>query len=320
MADDYYTTLGVQRNASEAEIHKAYRSLARKFHPDLNPDDKSAKAKFQAVQQAYEVLKDPKKREMYDRYGNSFEAMGGGPTGGRRPGPAGGVDFEEFDFSQIFGDQVGGGGGPAGGFGDFFRQFRSQSGTAGGRQRKQRAARGTDLTHDLEVSFVTSVTGGSVAIGVSRPNGKVDHLDVKIPPGIEDGKKIRLRGQGEPVPGGAPGDLVITIHVQHHPYFQRKGPNLEVRVPVKLSEAVMGAKIDVPTPKGTITMTVPPGTSSGKKLRAKGMGIAKSGEAPGDLMAEIQIMLPAELSDSQKATIQQIDANTPDPRSGLKWQ
>jgi DnaJ-class molecular chaperone len=148
----------------------------------------------------------------------------------------------------------------------------------------------------------------------------VDHLDVKIPPGIEDGKKIRLRGQGEPGAGGAPGDLVITIHVQPHPYFQRKGSNLEVRVPVKLSEAVMGAKIDVPTPKGTITMTVPPGTSSGKKLRAKGMGVAKSGEAPGDLMAEIQIMLPAELSDDQKSTIQQMDANTPDPRSGLKWQ
>jgi DnaJ-class molecular chaperone len=323
MEEDYYKILGVSRNASAAEIQKAYRALAKKYHPDVNPEDRSAKTKFQRVQKAYDVLKDPQKREMYDRYGSSFESMGaGGPGGGAWRTTAGGpAGFEEFDFSQLFGGRHGDeASGFEGSFGDIFRQFTGAGG-AGRRQTRRRSVRGRDLRHELEIPFQTAVTGGEARLNVQRPTGKVDSITVKIPAGIDDGKTIRLRGQGEPGSSGGPdGDILITVRVAPHPCFRRRGKDLEVAVPVSLAEAAQGANVDVPTPKGVISLRVPAGTSSGRRLRVKGHGVASADGTKGDLYAEIQIALPKDLDDESLALIRQIDErNSFDPRRGLRW-
>jgi len=326
MAEDYYKTLGVARNASQAEIQKAYRELARKYHPDMNPDDKTAKKKFQQVQTAFDVLNNPEKREMYDRYGSSFETMGaGGPQGGRStwnwsPGTGpGGFTVEDIDLSQVLGERFGQEG--MGGLGDIFGQFRRAAGKTS-RARKSAAPRkGADLLHELEIPFTTAVAGGEVQVSVQRPTGKPETIAVKIPAGIENGKKIRIRGHGQPAPrGGTPGDILITIRVAGHRYFQRHGNNLVVRLPISLAEAVDGAKVDVPTPKGTVTVSVPAGTSSGTKLRVKGHGVAPKNAAPGDLLAEIQIVLPKKLSETDRLAIAEIDGRYPqEPRKDLRW-
>ncbi len=330
MAEDYYSVLGVPKNASQAEIQKAYRDLARKYHPDMNPGDKTAKKKFQKVQAAFDVLNNPEKREMYDRYGSSFETMGPGgePPGARTwswssgaGGPGGGPgEFraEDIDLNQFLGERFGQEG-PAG-LGDLFGQFRR----AAGKFRKPAAGqqRSGDLVQEIQIPFATSITGGEVQLTVERPSGKSETLAVKIPPGIEDGKKIRIRGHGQPAPrGGTPGDILLTVRVQPHPYFHRRGNQLCVRVPVTLGEAAAGAKIDVPTPKETVTLSVPPGTSSGAKLRVKGHGVAPKNGPPGDLLAEIQIVLPKQLDESDRKAIQQIDEHyRQNPRSDLRWQ
>ncbi|MEN6556686.1 MAG: J domain-containing protein [Thermoguttaceae bacterium] len=327
MAEDYYKTLGVSKNASQADIQKAYRTLARKHHPDMNPNDKSAKKKFQQVQAAFDVLNNPEKREMYDRYGSSFETMGAGgpppPGGGRQQwtwtsgGPGGGFSAEDIDLNEVLGERFGQD--MPGGLGDLFGQFHR----AAGKSRKSAAPRrGVDLNHELEIPFQTAVLGGEVQLIVERPSGKSEKLAVKIPAGIDEGKKIRIRGQGGPAPGrnGTPGDILITIHVAPHPCFQRHGNNLTVRVPVTLAEAVGGTKLDLPTPKGTVTLRVPPGASGGTKLRVKGHGVAPKNGTPGDLLAEIQILLPKQLSDADRQAICKIAEPYPQtPRKDLRW-
>ncbi len=320
MAEDYYQILGLTKGASADDIQKAYRDMARKYHPDVNPD-KNAKQKFQEVQRAFDVLSDTKKREMYDRYGSSFEEAGArGPQPGGRPGGAG---FEDFDFSQYFGGQqpVGGqyGGDPLGGLGDIFSQFR-QGQPRGGR-RKGARPQATDLRHELEIPFETAVLGGQSEINLQRPSGEVDTIAVKIPAGIEDGKELRVRGQGEESgPGGERGNLLLTIRVADHRWFTRRGTNLYVRVPITLGEAASGGSVDVPTPYGTVALRVPAGTSSGAKLRIKGHGIRpKSGEA-GDLFAEIQLTLPKPLDAVDVEALKKIDERHPtEPRRELKW-
>ncbi len=180
---------------------------------------------------------------------------------------------------------------------------------------------GADLESKLEVSFNTAVLGGKAQLSVQRGSGKVDTIDVKIPAGIEDGKKIRLRGQGEPSPtGGASGDILLTIHVAPHPFFRRRGDDLDVRVPITLLEAAEGAKVDVPTPRGTVSLRVPPKTSSGTKLRIKGHGVAKSGKTPGDLYAEVSIMLPKQIDSADIEQIRAMCEKGPiDPRADLRW-
>ncbi len=319
MDDDYYKTLGVSRNASQSEIQKAYRKLARKYHPDVNPDDKSAKEKFQQIQQAYDVLNDPNKREMYDRYGSSFESVGGGGPGGGgawRVHPGGGsFEFEDFDVNELFGGRRGG----PGGFEEIFRQFTRGAGPQ--TTRRATPSRGADLSHELEVPFQKAVTGGEAHLKIKRPGGNVETISLKIPPGIEDGKKMRLRGKGEAAPvGGKAGDLFVTIRVQPHPFYSRHGKNLEVKVPVTLAEAALGGKVDIATPKGTITLTVPRGTSSGKRLRLKGLGIKTGHGSPGDLFAEIQIVLPESIDDESAEMIRQLDKrHSLNPRADLKW-
>jgi len=325
MADDYYKTLGVRRDASQAEIQKAYRELARKLHPDLNPDDKTAKGKFQQVQKAFDVLNDQEKRELYDRYGSSFETIGaGGPQGrahwgGDFGGGPGGFSAENIDFSQFFGERFAEE--PGGGFGDIFSHLRRAAGGGGGRTASAARRRGANVTHELQIPFATAINGGEVQITVSRKSGKTETISVKIPVGIEDGKKIRIRGQGEPGPRrGTPGDILITIRVGKHPFFTRQGNHLHVKVPVTLAEAAVGAKVDIPTPRGVVSLTVPAGSSSGTRLRVKGHGVTPQKGPAGDLLAEIQIVLPKSLGEADRQLIRELDRRySLDPRATLKW-
>jgi DnaJ-class molecular chaperone len=338
MADDYYKTLGVKRDATAAEIQKAYRDLARKYHPDLNPNDKKAKEKFQQVQSAFDVLNDEKKRKMYDQFGPGFEnvqagAGGGGPRGdsytwtGQMP-----EGFEGIDISQLFGAGGidpsmfgGGGGGGRGGFGDIFEQIRRSGGGAGsgrGRGKRGRAAplEGGDFHSEITVSFQTAILGGTTDLALDR-DGKHETISVKIPPGISDGGKIRLRGQGQPGSNGGPaGDIILTVRVAPHPYFVRTGDRLDIKLPVTLGEAVLGAKVDVPTPYGTITLRVPPRTHSGAKLRIKGHGVRHKDGTAGDLYAEVQIILPDSIDEDLLAAVRrQESSGQANPRADLRW-
>ncbi|MEM7474391.1 MAG: J domain-containing protein [Planctomycetota bacterium] len=284
MSQDYYALLGVRRNASAEEIHKAYRELARKYHPDLNPDDKAAQQKFKDIQQAHDVLSDPEKRQMYDQFGPDFERAGGHPFagGGGRPGGGG------FSFEDLF---AGGGGD----LGDIFRQFGAGGGGPGPGARRAAPTKGQDLNAELTVPFNTAVLGGEASISVGR-DGKNESITLKIPPGIVSGKKMRLRGQGSPGQAG-PGDLIVELTVAPHPFFRRRGKNLELTLAVTLSEAMLGATIDIPTPNGQVALKIPAGSSSGRRLRVKGQGVQdKSGEA-GDLFVELEIKLPTGLTD-----------------------
>lgn len=318
MEEDYYKVLGVDRAASASDIQKAYRKLATKYHPDVNPDQK-AKQRFQQVQKAYDVLGDEKKRKGYDQFGPAFEqieaAGGQGPFRSGRAGP--GPDFGDIDFSQFFGGAAGAGGGA--GFEEIFRQFGGAGGAAGGRGGARRGGhRGADVKHEVEIPFGTSVMGGEVRLALRRPGGKSESIDVKIPAGIADGKTIRLRGKGEPAP--MPGDLLLTVRVAPHPYFSRRGDDLIARTPVTLAEAALGAKIDVPGPWGTISVKLPPGTSSGKRLRVKGHGVRREDDEPGDLYVEVSIVLPAELDETSLDLLRKFDEHNPQqPRRGVSW-
>ena len=325
MAEDYYKVLGISRGATADEIQKAYRKLAKKHHPDLNPEDKAAQKKFKEVQTAYDVLSDEKKRKLYDQFGPGFEQMGqgGGPQWSSQVPP----EYQHFDFGQAFG---GGGGQVPPDLEELLRQFTGGGGGAsfefggGARRRGRRPAAqpGADVQHEVEIPFRTAVMGGEVSLRIRRGGGDPETLTVKIPAGIEEGKTIRLRGQGEPSRnGGPPGDLLVTVRVTPHPNFRRDGLDLIVRVPVTLAEAAVGAKVDVPTPQGGISLKVPPGTSSGTRLRAKGQGIKKTGGEAGDLYAEILIEIPKEIDSQSAELIRQLDSRfrQPDPRADLQW-
>ena len=315
MADDYYQILGVSKSASEDEIQKAYRKLARKYHPDLHADksDKEkeqAKSKFQQVQQAYDVLSDKKKRRMYDQMGPGFEQMGGQPYGGQG-NPFGGMDI---DLSSLFG----GGRVPQGGGG--FEQIFRQMGGGGAQPQAQAPSKPESIEQEITVPFATSVLGGDHQVSFQRTNGKVETISVKIPAGIENGKKIRLRGQGAESYSGQRGDLLIIVKVAPHPKYSRKGLNISLNVPITLAEAALGAKVDIPTPHGTVTLTIPAGTSSGKSLRLKGMGI-RAKDRKGDLIAELQMQLPKELTDDDQKLIRQLELayDDHDIRSEIRW-
>jgi len=320
MSDDYYQTLGVPRTASGEDIRKAYRDLARKYHPDLHPDDDAAKEKFKKVQAAFDVLNDPSKREMYDRYGSSFEGVNaGGPRSGWGGGPfQGGGGFPEggaeIDLESLFGG--------AGGFEQLFGG-RGRPAGAGGRRRRPAQAAGEDISARLSIPFKLAIDGGKAEVSVDRA-GKKETISVTIPQGVPDGARMRLRGQGHAGTGGGPaGDILLEVGIEQHPVFRRDGDTLEVTLPVTLTEAIEGAKVDVPTPWGTIALKVPPRTSSGRKLRAGGMGVRHANGSRGDLIAEVQIMLPDSVDsavvDKLLEAARAAQANGGNPRAQLTW-
>ncbi|TWU30982.1 DnaJ C-terminal domain-containing protein [Novipirellula artificiosorum] len=319
MSEDLYQTLGVSRDASKDDIKKAHRRLALKYHPDKNPDDDTAREKFKRVQEAYDVLSDEEKRAAYDRYGADFEKI---RSSGWDPNASGGAGagFDGLDLDQIFGGRGGGGGGVQfeHGFSDFFEQLMG-SGAAGrgggnprGRSRRpQPPQRGANVRHELELPLQTAVLGGTTEFYLNR-TGTSEKLSVTIPPGVETGSKIRLREQGQPSPNGGPsGDLILLIKVSDHPCFKRIGKNLELKLPVTLGEAALGAKVDVPTPGGTVALSVPVGTSSGRRLRLKGQGVRSRDGSAGDLIVEIQIRLPDSLDEESKELIEKFAEHNP---------
>ncbi len=320
MADrDYYEVLGVPRDATPEAIKKAYRTLARKFHPDMNQGDKKAEAKFKETQQAYDILSDAEKRSMYDLHGHAaFEGAAAGPQGqpadwARRGSGAGGAGGVHFDFSDI----MGGAGGEAneGLFEEILGRVRGQR---PGRSRAPRAGRSVEAS--ISIPFLTAIRGGETTIELQRPGGEHEALVVKIPPGVDTGARLRIRGRGEPSPSGGPaGDLTIEVNVEPHRYFRREGRDLVVEVPITIAEAALGAKIEVPTIDGTKMLTVPAGTSSGVKLRLKGQGAPASKTLPaGDLFVSPKIVAPKSLdAESKRLLAEFAERNPQDPRRGL---
>ncbi|HWL09027.1 MAG TPA: DnaJ C-terminal domain-containing protein [Planctomicrobium sp.] len=319
--NDYYQVLGVPRDATAEQIRKAFKKIARENHPDAKKDDPVAAEVFKAAAEAYDVLGDEDKRKKYDQFGSNWKHFKEGQTpyggGGGNPFRSGGpvdVDLRDLfggkgavDLESLFGGMFGGGG-------------RSGGATSGWGRSAPRAERGQDLTATIRVPFQTAAVGGNFDLSLER-EGKLEVLSIKVPAGIDDGQTIRLAGQGEPgYHGGPAGDLRVTINIAPHPYFRREGRNILVEVPVTITEAALGAKLDVPTlTEGTVTMTLPPGTSSGAKLRLKGKGIdsPKSG-GKGDQMVVIKIVPPKHLDEaSQKLLEEFAEKNPTSPRASL---
>ncbi len=301
MADpDYYQVLGLSRQATAEEIRKAYKKLARENHPDVKKDDPAAAERFKQVQAAYDVLSDPEKRGLYDRYGAAYTHAGRGPAGGPFPGGPGGAGF---DFQDLFG---------SGGIdlGDLL---------GGGTGRRRGPAKGRDLEAAVRVSFETAVRGGSVDIQLDA-HGKSQTLAVRIPPGVDNGSVIRLAGQGQPGRfQGPPGDLLLTVHVEPHRLFRREGANLLIDVPITPSEAILGAKVEVPTlGEGTVVVTIPPGTSSGQKLRLRGKGaLDPQTKQPGDQYVVVKLVVPKEPDAKTRELYQQLAPLEQSPRMDL---
>jgi len=320
---DYYEVLGVSRTASADEIKSAYRKLARKFHPDATKNDPKLTERFKEAQEAYDVLGEPGKRQNYDQFGHA--GVGGSPGGdpaeafrraraaagganGRRSWNGGpGVSVEEFDlgggdvgsiFDQLFGGRAGGGSG------------RSRS--------RAPAPRGQDIEYRATLTFEQAALGTHLSLQLNR-DGQTETIDVKIPAGVKDGSRVRIKGRGQQG-GGEPGDLFIIVSVAPHPYFRRDDLDVYVDVPVSLYEALLGTKVEVPTLEGKLTLTIPPGTGGGAKLRIKGKGIARGAEH-GDQFVVVKITLPRLVDDADKEIIQKLAAKHPiDARSDVPWK
>lgn len=310
---DYYATLGVPRSASADELKKAYRKLAKQYHPDLHKGDKVKEDKFKEVSQAYEVLGDAKKRKQYDQFGQ-WSQGGFDPAQAYRTytwtsggaGPGGGP---QGDFGDIFEDIFG-----MGGFGAKARQSRGQA--RGGFGDWQQAARPRDLEYTMEIDFLQAVSGGETRIAITR-NGRTEKIDVKIPAGVKDASKIRLTGKGESSAVGS-GDLYIALTVKPHPYFQREAHNILVDLPVTVSEAALGATVKVPTIDGAVSLKIPAGSSSGTRLRLKGKGIPyEKGKKRGDQYVIVKIVLPEKLDTESKELFKKLaEQLSYDPRAG----
>lgn len=313
---DFYKVLGVSKDVSDADLKKTYRKLARKYHPDSNPGDAAAEAKFKEISEAYSVLSDPEERKEYDQ----IRAMG---SGARFTAPGGGAGGGGFD--DVFGGMFGQGGNQRytfqqGGdfddvFGGLFGNGRFGS-SSGGFRGYGGPTRGRDVTAHTTIDFVTATKGETITLQAS--DGKP--IKVKIPAGVADGQKIKLRGKGQPSPdGGEPGDIVLTVTVRKHPVFEREGLNLRVNVPVTFAEAALGATIEVPTLGGDpVKLRVAPGTPSGRVLRVKGRGVETS-KGTGDLLAVVQVAVPSHLSGEAKEKLEEFAATLPaeNPRDDL---
>jgi DnaJ-class molecular chaperone len=313
---DYYEVLGVSRGATADEIRRAYRRLARQYHPDVNQSPDAAE-RFAEMQEAYEVLSDAGKRRTYDRFGRAGVGIGQGPGGFGRGG-AWGVDvgpggqFDASDFASVFEELVGGRGGTP---------FGAGPGRPGAQAPVRPAPqRGRDVHHPLTVSFMTAAQGGSEQVRVTTADRSPQTITVKIPPGIDSGEKLRVKGKGHPGSDGGPaGDIILTVQVGRHPYFRREGLDLLVDVPVTIAEATFGATVSVPLLKGSVEIKVPPGASGGQKLRVKGQGLTSGKDRPGDFYAVVQIAAEKDLSPRGRELLQELAAELKNPRKSAPW-
>jgi DnaJ-class molecular chaperone len=303
---DYYTTLGVGKTASDKEIKQAYRKLARKFHPDVNPGDKAAESRFKEINEANEVLGDPAKRRKYDELGANWRAYEQAPPGAGADFPGGGWTVNmgghggPRTMSQEEVQEMLGGGGA---FSDFFRTFFGGSAEApprrggrGGRGTRRRT--GEDVEQDVQLTIEDVFNGTTLRLAVKR-DGHARSLDVRIPAGVKDGSRVRIPGEGEPGSGGPPGDLFLRVHVAPHARFERRGQDLHVRVPLPVTTAALGGEAPVPTPAGRdLRLKVPEATQNGQVFRLRGQGLPTPGkpDAPGDLYATVEIRMPATLT------------------------
>ncbi|MFQ6000515.1 MAG: DnaJ C-terminal domain-containing protein [Anaerolineae bacterium] len=293
---DYYKILGVDRNADQKEIRKAYRRLARQYHPDVNPGDRSAQEKFKEINEAYEVLSDPEKRQKYDQLGTSWrewQRMGEDPSGfdwGRWfTGQPGRVYVQYGDLDEVLG-----------GFSDFFQAIFGGIPETSWRTTPRR---GRDYEQEVEISLEEAFRGTT---RILSKDGR--RLEVKIPPGVGTGSRIRMAGEGGDGYGGAKGDLYLRIKVAPHPRFRREGDDLHVEVPLDLYTAVLGGEVRVPTLKGDIMLKIPPGTQSGKTFRLKGQGMPnlKDPQKRGDLYAKVKVRLPQKLTPRERELFEEL--------------
>ena len=319
MAKDLYSVLGVDRKADADAIKKAYRKLATKLHPDKNPGDKAAEARFKEINHANDVLSDAKKRGLYDEFGEEglregfdaeqaraykqWQSQGGGARGGG--GIPGGVRIED-----LFGGQ-------GGGIGDMFGDLFNRGG-AGGARRRPRQTRGADLEAEITIDFASAVSGTTVQLAAR--NGSSEPVTVRIPAGAEEGSRVRIAGQGAPapVPDGQAGDLLLLLHVRPHAFFKREKDDLHLDLPLTVAEAHRGAKVRVPTFDGPVTMKVPPHVQAGQQMRLKGKGVARKGREAGDLYVHFQVVLPQGDDPALEKAIDELAKfQTEDPREKI---
>jgi DnaJ-class molecular chaperone len=320
MGRDYYEVLGVDRTASADEIKRAYRRLIKKYHPDRNPNDPSAEGRFKEVQAAYDVLGDKDKRAEYDQFGEAavgrWETQ---PTGQRVYTWGGGSQIPFDDLQDLF-SAFGGGGSGASVFGDLF----GGGATRTGRRRRAGAqpAQGRDEERVVRLSFEEAVRGATVDVPLHSDGKARETLQVKIPAGVEDGSRIRIRGRGgSGRAGGAAGNLYLRCEVGRHPYFRRDGLDIHVDLPISIVEAALGEKLEVPTLSGPVTLTIPPGTSSGARLRLRGKGIQPPNGTAGDQIVVVQVVAPRSLDETQRQLLEQLRGTlNQDPRSNVRWQ
>ena len=312
---DYYEVLGVPRGAGDEEIRSAYRKLAREYHPDVNKDP-GAEDRFKEVSEAYEVLRDPEKREKYDRLGANWKAgedvsgasgFGGSSGFGGASGFGGGSGF-----TGGFGGGNGEGFGDGGGFSDFFESFFGGRGGGSARGFEGFSMRGGDQEATLEITLAEAARGGKRKFSLA--DGR--DFEVRIPPGVRDGQKIRLAGQGEEGASGGPaGDLYLRVRIKRDPRFRREGDDLVVEIPVAPWEAALGATVPVPTLDGSAKVKVPAGSSSGRRLRLKGEGMPSPGGGKGDLYASVRIVVPKKLEKRERELFEELaEVSRFDPR------
>jgi DnaJ-class molecular chaperone len=290
---DYYEVLGVPRTATEKDLKAAYRALARKHHPDVNPGDKKAEEKFKELSEAFAVLSDPEKRAKYDRGGHDAFEPGFDPFQG------GSVDFSEFGFGNLA---------------DIFEMFGGARGAHGARGRATRRAAGEDIDLEMSLPFAQAIQGTTIEVGIPRGvwRGKnlvrhTESMKVRIPAGIDDGERVRIAGKGNDGPGGGPaGDAFVHIRVEPHPMFRREGTDLVTEVPVGMVKAALGGEVLVPTLDGSATIKVPAGTRGGQRFRLKGRGVpARTGRAAGDLHVIVQIVTPKDLDAKSRELLEE---------------
>ena len=319
---DFYEALEVSRSASQADIKKAYREATRKYHPDRNPGNAQAEERFKEASAAYEVLGDPEKRQLYDEFGevsltNGFDAKraraykeaqqrfrggGAGPSAGEGF-PGGGTFFHDFgeaqetNFDDLLSRLFGGG------------RVRTDAGF------RQATRRGVDITGDISISIMDALQGVTVPLRIEGQQGESRTLDVKVPEGIADGGKLRLRGQGGP--GNPPGDVLLTVRVQPHPRLSREGRDLRMKVPVTAYEAYRGGPIDVRTPWGTVSLKLPEGSQNGQTLRLRGRGVKQAGKPAGDLLVTLDVRLPPAGDERLLAALRDLQGSE-NPRDALE--